>query len=1105
MHKILKELDTHFIVELPNGVTIKVAKGGLTDKVKDKVLYLAEGGMVPELGFIPEASKPTLQHMGKVPVSEQLKAMSYAPSTPDVYRTAVDQPRPLKQGPVADKMPEQAPGGAEEPLISPIDFITPGMITAPVKALGKGAGMAAEKFYEAQAKGLLGNEIGAIGKNIGEVKTISKINLPENIKIKDEHIPAAEINKEKEFNYRLNNIDDISYAVKNNSVIGHLGVDENNAVKAVYVDPKFRKKGVAEQLYTDYVYKNGVLKSDDINAMEPEAKNLWEKLQKKYPEEITETKDGWIWDKNKNLSLNDITSKISEIDKQREALHVKRAESSSEKERYDLLQEWRKLGKERDTLDIKAQELKPKPPEKQLSKQQQDAPYRDDYTAPGASNGAPLSDFTKIYPDDVYSSNAVQYYGTKDAYDSDSISRIQRLRNKPNAVVEVYRAVPKGVKEINEGDWVTPIRQYAKEHGEARLSEGYKILKKRVKAGDLYNDGNSIHEFGWDPKKKYAMGGMVEDKKGNNMDYKMLKNEKDFYVMQHPDGSSFKVAKKGLKPEVKSKIESYSKFMQKAEGGVIPGVDQPEQMASEMPQQPKEPDFAQMVKEQPKQEATPYQKQLGQATQDIESQLLGTYAKTGIPEEYTPERIRMMAEERVLGEKERESVKQKNVNFLANEDQQRRIEETLAYNARAAKVGMPLRPVPGQKQELPLELEQQKQGGALPDMPPKAPSKTETDPFKLYEEGLTAESRAKQIGAQEEAKIYKNLQTDINAGNTKHNETLKGLYDKQTKFEEAASQAQVNPDKYWQEASVPRKISASIGLILGGIGGALTGTENAALKIINNTIDRDIEAQKKNIDQKNNLYRMNLETIKNEKEAYNVTKAQMIGLAELKLKEQMARTSSQEAIAQGKIALGKLQLAKQQLLQQTALDNVLQLSQEDPSLLTPEIIQKLPREERELIVPGYGRALSKAGAEKIRTELLPQKDTSVQMIDDLINLRQKYGREITNRDVVNEANALRGFLRGQMRTFLVGPGAVTENEQKILDSIIADPTKILSTDSGTLAALNSLKNSIDKSFVNQAKANGLMVKQPQAQGQQPVRGADGKMYIQQGRYMVPVK
>jgi len=443
--------------------------------------------------------------------------------------------------------------------------------------------------------------------------------------------------------------------------------------------------------------------------------------------------------------------------------------------------------------------------------------------------------------------------------------------------------------------------------------------------------------------------------------------------------------------------------------------------------------------------------------------------------------------------------------FIANEDQQRRIEETLAYNARAEKAGMPLRPVPGQKQELPLELEQQKQGVAMPDMPPKTPSKTEADPFKLYEEGLTGEARAKQIGAQEEAKIYKNLQTDLNAGNTKHNETLKGLYDKQKTFEDAAAQAQVNPDKYWQEASVPRKISASIGLILGGIGGALTGTENAALKIINNTIDRDIEAQKKNLDQKNNLYRMNLETIKNEKEAYNVTKAQMIGLAELKLKEQMARTSSQEAIAQGKIALGKLGLAKQQLLQQTALDNVVQLGQDNPQMITPEILEKLPAEQRERFVPGYGFTVSKTGAEKIRTELLPQKDTSVQMIDDLMNIRKKYGREITNRDVVNEVNTLRGFLRGQMRTFLVGPGAVTENEQKILDGIIADPTKILSTDSGTIAALNSLKNSIDRSFVNQAKANGLMVKQPQAQGQQPVRGANGKMYIQQGGYMVPVK
>ena len=610
----------------------------------------------------------------------------------------------------------------------------------------------------------------------------------------------------------------------------------------------------------------------------------------------------------------------------------------------------------------------------------------------------------------------------------------------------------------------------------------------------------------------YSVGGVVasgmlnsKEAEAKPMNYKMLENKKDFYVMQHPDGSTFKVAKKGLKPEVMKKIEGFADFVQRAEGQ-IPGVDMPEQTASYMPEQLKEPDFAQMAMANPRTPQDDINQQIGQAKQSIQDQLFRQYAKSGIPEDYTPERIQGMAEEQVLGQRERQALAEKNKQFLAKEEEQRKAQEILAYNERAAKVGMPLRDMPGQKQETPLEVAAKKEDITQDVSQIKAQQPSEVDPFDLYAKGIKSETAAKAEGARKQAEIFNKLQTDIKNGDELYNTKLKSMYEQSDKLQKAAESKTVNPNQYWTNAGIPNKISASIGLILGGIGAGLTGTENAALKIIDKTIDNDIEAQKKNIDQANNLYKMNLDAIKDEKEAYNLTKAQMISLAEMKLKEQMANTSSKEAIAAGQVALAKLGLTKQTLLQQNALTSVMKEAQDNPNLITPEILQRMPAEDRERFVPGYGFTVSKTGAEKIRTELLPQKDTSVQMIDDLINIRQKYGRELTNRDVVNQANTLRSFLRGQMRTFLVGPGAVTENEQKILDQVIADPTKIITTDSGTLAALNTLKDSINKSFNNQAKANGLMVKQDmQAQGQQPVKGADGKFYIKQGAYWVPVK
>lgn len=53
----------------------------------------------------------------------------------------------------------------------------------------------------------------------------------------------------------------------------------------------------------------------------------------------------------------------------------------------------------------------------------------------------------------------------------------------------------KGLK-INKGDWVTPSLLYAKEHGQSNLDK-FKIATKTVKASELYTDGNSIFEWGY--------------------------------------------------------------------------------------------------------------------------------------------------------------------------------------------------------------------------------------------------------------------------------------------------------------------------------------------------------------------------------------------------------------------------------------------------------------------------------------------------------------------------------------------------------------------------------------------------------------------------------
>jgi SAM-dependent methyltransferase len=136
-----------------------------------------------------------------------------------------------------------------------------------------------------------------------------------------------------------------------------------------------------------------------------------------------------------------------------------------------------------------------------------EAPNRNDY---------PITDLTSIYPEDIYSSNATAYYGDGQPSDSEAMAKLQRARGKKaNAPIMVYRAVPKDVKESmpRNGDWVSTTRAYAEEHGKRWLPEGYRVMEIVTTVGNIFTDGNSIHELGFDDGKDYGYANTKNNRK----------------------------------------------------------------------------------------------------------------------------------------------------------------------------------------------------------------------------------------------------------------------------------------------------------------------------------------------------------------------------------------------------------------------------------------------------------------------------------------------------------------------------------------------------------------------------------------------------------------
>ena len=162
--------------------------------------------------------------------------------------------------------------------------------------------------------------------------------------------------------------------------------------------------------------------------------------------------------------------------------------------------------------------------------------YKMDHSAPepeGANSGSDISD---VFPDSPSDKNFERYYGTGDKIaDQQSISVMKQMENNPEKEITIYRAAPVG-KEINDGDWITLSKKYATDHGERHLDhlDAFDIIEKKVKAKDVFTNGDSINEWGYYPQDTGArtIDDITEYFKQVGKDLEL----KTFFVFETPKG-----------------------------------------------------------------------------------------------------------------------------------------------------------------------------------------------------------------------------------------------------------------------------------------------------------------------------------------------------------------------------------------------------------------------------------------------------------------------------------------------------------------------------------------------------------------------------------------
>jgi hypothetical protein len=125
--------------------------------------------------------------------------------------------------------------------------------------------------------------------------------------------------------------------------------------------------------------------------------------------------------------------------------------------------------------------------------------------------------------------------------------------------------------------------------------------------------------------------------------------------------------------------------------------------------------------------------------------------------------------------------------------------------------------------------------------------------------------------------------------------------------------ASIDPNRYWSSKSTGQKVMASIGMALGGLG----GHGNQAIDVLKSAIDRDVDAQKTDMEKKRiglqgqqNVYKMMLDQFGDQRAAESATKASLLNIAEMQVKQIAAQYQGPKIQAEAQKLLGNIALEK---------------------------------------------------------------------------------------------------------------------------------------------------------------------------------------------------
>ena len=326
------------------------------------------------------------------------------------------------------------------------------------------------------------------------------------------------------------------------------------------------------------------------------------------------------------------------------------------------------------------------------------------------------------------------------------------------------------------------------------------------------------------------------------------------------------------------------------------------------------------------------------------------------------------------------------------------------------------------------------QMGVTAPMDPMANYIQAFDSMKAANMGV---AKAQANAAEETLKAQNQFMADMRKLQSSYESNLKTLDDENAKLQQDVLNTKIDPNKIYSNASTGNRVLAGISILLGGLSQGLTGAKsNPAMDVINNAIDRDIDAQKADLGRKQNLLSFNMQKYGKLDAATAATRAQLLGITQAQISAAAAKSGSDVAISQARMANGQIDLQKSQILQGVASQQTLQNVLSAPNGIPPSLVTKLPMEMRKTLVKvptgNFYQAKDEASAQRADKGL-----ESVNTTQSLLDQAKAFmaagraapgGERSGQADVINEALTLEIKKLGEL-------GVLSGDDKKIIDAM----------------------------------------------------------------------